>query len=288
MYHGANLPIVGEFANPTLLAELAVEAEHAGWDGVFVWDTLLFNVETMPPVIDPWAMLAVIATSTTRVKIGPMIAQLARRRPWEVARQVVTLDHLSHGRFILGAGLGYASEADFGHFGLPSDARARADLLDESLDVIAGLCSGEPFEYRGRHYTIKQTLFRPPPVQNHIPVWIGGYWPHKRPMRRAARWHGAFPAPQVVPTAGGFAALPFPPEEVARVRSYIEQHRSSQEPFDLVISHALPPNDPAAAAEEARRYEQAGVTWIVRDWLPWETEPDELRAQLRRGPLGSA
>src|SRR6266536_1787887 len=177
MFHAANLPIIGEFADPTLLAELAAEAEHAGWDGVFVWDTLLFNVDAMPPVLDPWAMLAVIATSTTHVKIGPMIAQLARRRPWEVARQVVTLDHLSHGRFILGAGLGYAGEADFGNFGLPSDARVRADLLDESLDVIAGLCSGELFAYRGRHYTIKETVFRPSPVQSHIPVWIGGYWP---------------------------------------------------------------------------------------------------------------
>src|SRR6266516_8224344 len=150
MYHGANLPIVGEFADPTLLAELAAEAEYAGWDGVFVWDTFLFNVEAMPPVLDPWAILAVIATSTTRVKIGPMIAQLARRRPWEVARQVVTLDHLSHGRFILGAGLGYSGEADFGYFGLPSDSRARADRLDESPHVIAGLCSGELFAYRGR------------------------------------------------------------------------------------------------------------------------------------------
>ncbi len=288
MFHAANLPIIGEFADSTLLAELAAEAEHAGWDGVFVWDTLLFNVEAMPPVLDPWAMLAVIATSTTHVKIGPMIAQLARRRPWEVARQVVTLDHLSHGRFILGAGLGYAGEADFGNFGLPSDARVRADLLDESLDVIAGLCSGELFAYRGRHYTIKETVFRPSPVQSHIPVWIGGYWPNKRPMRRAARWHGAFPAPQVVPTADGFAAMPFPPEEVSRVRSYVEQHRSSETPFDLVISHALPLDDPAAAADEVQRYGQAGVTWIVRDWLPWESGPDEVRAQLRRGPLGVA
>jgi len=288
MYHGANLPIVGEFANPSVLAELAVEAEHAGWDGVFVWDTLLFDVDTMPPVIDPWVMLAVIATSTSRVKIGPMIAQLARRRPWEVARQVVTLDHLSHGRFILGAGLGYAAEADFGHFGMPSDGRARADLLDESLHVIAGLCSGEPFGHQGREYTIKETLLRPRPVQDYIPIWIGGYWPHKRPMRRAARWHGAFPAPQVVPTADGFAAMPFPPEEISRVRSYIERHRPNEDPFDLVISHALPIDDPAAAAKEVRRYEQVGVTWIVRDWLPWETGLDEMRAQLRRGPLGSA
>jgi alkanesulfonate monooxygenase SsuD/methylene tetrahydromethanopterin reductase-like flavin-dependent oxidoreductase (luciferase family) len=288
MYHGANLPIIGEFANPTLLAEFAVQAEHAGWDGVFVWDTLLFDVETMPPVVDPWTVLAAIATSTTRVKIGPMIAQLARRRPWEVARQVITLDHLSHGRFILGAGLGYAGDADFGHFGLPADARARADLLDESLHIIAGLCSGEPFEFQGRYHTTRKTLFRPSPVQHPGPVWIGGYWPHKGPTRRAAQWHGAFPAPQVIPTPDGFAAMPFPPEEVARVRSYVERHRSSQDPFDLVISHALPLDDPAAVAEEVRRYEQVGVTWIVRDWLPWETAPDELQAQLRRGPPGSA
>src|SRR5207244_5354123 len=132
-------------------------------------DTLLSNVEAMPPVLDPWAVLAVIATSTTRVKIGPMIAQLARRRPWEVARQVVTLDHLSHGRFILGAGLGYAGEADFGNFGLPSDARARADLLDESLDVVAGLCSCEQFVYLCRYYTIKETVYMTSPLQSlHI------------------------------------------------------------------------------------------------------------------------
>jgi alkanesulfonate monooxygenase SsuD/methylene tetrahydromethanopterin reductase-like flavin-dependent oxidoreductase (luciferase family) len=242
----------------------------------------------MPPVVDPWAVLAVIATSTSRVKIGPMIAQVARRRPWEVARQVITLDHLSQGRFILGAGLGYAAEADFGHFGLPTDARARADLLDESLQVIAGLCSGQPFEHQGREYTIRETLFRPGPIQQPVPIWIGGYWPHKRPMRRAAQWHGAFPAPQVVPTADGFAAMPFPPEEVARVHRYIEQRRANHDPFDLVISHALPLDDPAAAVEEVRQYDKAGVTWIVRDWLPWETGPEQLRAQLRRGPLGTA
>jgi alkanesulfonate monooxygenase SsuD/methylene tetrahydromethanopterin reductase-like flavin-dependent oxidoreductase (luciferase family) len=287
MFHGANLPIIGEFADPVLLTELAVEAEEAGWDGVFVWDTLLFDAQTMPPVLDPWTMLAVIATRTTRVKVGPMVAQLARRPPWDVARQVVTLDRVSEGRLILGAGLGYAAEADFGHFGLAQEARTRAERLDESLQIIAGLCSGEPFQFDGRHFTIASTVFRPRPIQDQVPVWIGGYWPNKGPMRRAARWQGAFPAPQVVPTADGFAAVPFAPADVLTVRRYVEQHRTTDQPFDLVISHGLPLDDPAAAAAEVDAYEQVGVTWIVRDWLPWETGPDEVRAQVRRGPLGS-
>jgi alkanesulfonate monooxygenase SsuD/methylene tetrahydromethanopterin reductase-like flavin-dependent oxidoreductase (luciferase family) len=287
MYHGANLPIIGEFADPALLAGLAVDAEEAGWDGVFVWDTLLFDTQTMPPVLDPWTVLAVIATKTSRVKVGPMVAQLARRPPWDVARQVITLDRLSEGRLILGAALGYAAEADFGHFGLAPDARTRAEKLDESLQIIAGLCSGEPFQHHGRHFTMASTVFQPRPVQDQVPVWIGGYWPNKRPMRRAAQWHGAFPAPQVVPTGDGFAAIPFAPADVLIVRRYIEQHRSTDGPFDLVISHALPLNDPAAAAEEVDSYEQVGVTWIVRDWLPWETGPDQVRTQIRRGPLGS-
>jgi alkanesulfonate monooxygenase SsuD/methylene tetrahydromethanopterin reductase-like flavin-dependent oxidoreductase (luciferase family) len=288
MYHGVNLPIIGDFADPTLLTELAVEAEQAGWDGVFVWDTLLFDVNAMPPVLDPWTVLAVLATRTTRVKIGPMVAQLARRPPWDVARQVITLDRLSQGRFILGAALGYAGEADFAHFGLPSDPRTRADLLDESLRIIAGLCSGEPFEHHGDHFTVESTVFRPRTVQRQVPVWIGGYWPQKRPMRRAARWQGAFPAPQVIPTADGFTAIPFAPKDVLEVRRYIEEHRRDDQPFDLVISHQLCLDDPAKAAYEVEQYERVGVTWIVRDWQPWETGPDEVRAQIGRGPLGTA
>ena len=239
------------------------------------------------PARRSWTVLAVIATKTTRVKVGPMVAQLARRPPWDVARQVITLDRLSEGRLILGAALGYAAEPDFGHFGFASDARTRAERLDESLQIIAGLCSGEPFEYDGRHFTIASTVFRPRPVQDPVPVWIGGYWPNKRPMRRAAQWQGAFPAPQVVPTEDGFAAIPFAPADVLTVRRYIEQHRPTGEPFDLVISHPLPLDDPAAAAAEVDSYAHVGVTWIVRDWLPWETSPDEVRRQIRRGPLGS-
>jgi alkanesulfonate monooxygenase SsuD/methylene tetrahydromethanopterin reductase-like flavin-dependent oxidoreductase (luciferase family) len=287
MFHGANLPIIGEFADPALLVGLAVDAEEAGWDGVFVWDTLLFDTQTMPPVLDPWTVLAVIAIRTRRVRVGPMMAQLARRPPWDVARQVVTVDRLSEGRLILGAALGYAAEADFAHFGLASDARTRAEQLDESLEIIAGLCSGVPFQHAGRHFTIDNSVFRPGPIQDPVPVWIGGYWPNKGPMRRAARWHGAFPAPQVVPTQKCFAAIPLAPADVRTVRRYIEEHRSTDEPFDLVISHPLPLDDPPAAAAEVESYEQVGVTWIVRDWLPWETGPDEVRAQIRSGPLGS-
>src|SRR4051812_8699584 len=194
MKQAVNLPVIGEYSDPKLLAELAAEAEQAGWDGVFVWDALVLDSNLRPPVTDPWIALAAIAANTERVKIGTMIAQLARRRPWKVAREVVALDHLSGGRMILGVGLGFAQQADFEQFGEEGDARVRARKLDEALDIIAGLCTGEPFSYHGDHYHIEETVFTPRPLQSHIPIWVAGYWPNKKPFQRAARWDGMCPA----------------------------------------------------------------------------------------------
>src|SRR5262245_4231679 len=98
MQYAVNLPVVAPFSDPRTLVDLAQTAEATGWDAVFVWDSLLFDQQWQPPIVDPWIILAAIATSTERVKIGTMIAQLARRRPWKVAREVVTLDHLSGDR----------------------------------------------------------------------------------------------------------------------------------------------------------------------------------------------
>ncbi|NEA36891.1 LLM class flavin-dependent oxidoreductase [Streptomyces sp. SID13031] len=284
MYYGANFPITGAFADPNVLTDLAYEAEVAGWDGVFVWDVMLFDRHDVPSVTDPWIALAAMAAVTGRVKLGPMVASMARRRPWKVAREIVALDHLSQGRTILGVGLGYAADADFELFGEDGDPRVRADKLDEGLDVLAGLCSGRPFSYDGAHYQLEETTFLPRPVQPRIPIWVAGYWPTKRPMRRAARWQGAFPT-QVTRRGDTFVLTPFTPELIEEIWSFIGEHRQESGPYDFVISHDIP-DDPLVAAAEIEQFERAGVTWMIHDWVPWEYSPDDVRRRLRKGPIG--
>jgi hypothetical protein len=285
MRHALNLPIMNEFSNPQLLGELARDAETAGWDGVFVWDILLFDPQTMPAVTDPWIALAAIAMSTQSVKIGPMVATLARRRPWKVAREVVALDHLSGGRLVLGVGLGQSGSGDFAQFGESSDPKLRASRLDEALDIVAGLCSGEPFAYQGQHFQIQETVFRPRPIQAQIPIWIAGWWPNKAPMRRAARWDGAYPA-EVNATDSSLEVIPSSPATVRTILDFIHQHRTKTTPFDMVISRSLWHDDPGAARELVAQFAEAGATWIIQDVLPWEISPEQARELIRQGPPG--
>ncbi|AGL16522.1 Luciferase-like, subgroup [Actinoplanes sp. N902-109] len=277
--------MIGEYADPRVLVNLAQDAERAGWDAVFVWDSLVFDVRTRPAVTDPWIALAAIAQATERVRIGTMVAQLARRRPWKVAREVVALDQLSGGRMILGAGLGFSGEAEFEQFGEDGDARVRADKLDECLTIVRGLCTGEPFAFTGQHYNVRETTFRPRPVQERIPVWIAGYWPNKRPFRRAARWDGAAPAEMEI-RDDGFSILPSSPPSARKIIDYINRHRTSQGPFDVVVSRTLP-GEPDERDELIAAYESAGVTWILRDMLPWETPVQDAVRIVRAGPLGA-
>ena len=285
MRYAVNLPVIGEYADPHVLVKLAQDAERAGWDAVFVWDSLVFDARTRPPVTDPWIVLAAIAATTERVKIGTMIAQLARRRPWKVAREVATLDHLSAGRMILGVGLGFSGEAEFEQFGEDGDARVRADKLDECLAIVRGLCTGEPFAFTGEHYTVRETTFLPRPVQDQVPVWVAGYWPNKRPFRRAARWDGAAPAEMDI-REDGFSILPSSPESARKMIDYIRRHRTSDSPYDVIVSRALP-HDRGERTELISAYGSAGVTWILRDMLPWETSLEEAVRIVRAGPLGS-
>lgn len=283
MQHAINLPILGEYSDPRVLVDLARAAEEAGWDAVFVWDSLLFDVGMQPPIADPWITLAAIAGATQRVKIGTMVAQLARRRPWKVAREVVTLDQLSEGRMILGVGLGFSGAAEFAQFGEDGDARVRADKLDECLDIVRGLCIGEPFSYQGTYYQIQETTFLPRPVQAHIPVWVAGYWPNKRPFRRAARWDGACPAEMEI-RDDGFSILPTSPQTAQTIRSYIMEHRASDAPFDMIVSRAMPDNDPEELQALLAAYDAAGVTWLLRDMLPWEVPLAQAYEIIRNGP----
>jgi alkanesulfonate monooxygenase SsuD/methylene tetrahydromethanopterin reductase-like flavin-dependent oxidoreductase (luciferase family) len=178
------------------LAELAHEAEEAGWDGVFVPDCIDIDNgnRALPAGFDPWVTLAALAMRTERVRLGAIVTPLSRRRPWKLAREAMTLDHLSGGRFILGVGMGDVNDVGFTHFGEVTDAKARAGMLDAALEVLAGLLSGQPFAYQGAHYQVDEVTFQPVPVRpGGIPIWIGGGWPRKAFARRAARLDGACP-----------------------------------------------------------------------------------------------
>jgi len=191
MRYAVNVPNFAEYADVRAAAALAAEAEAAGWDGFFVWDHIVFAKEQRLPVADPWILLAAVALATERLRLGPMVTPLARRRPWKVARETVTLDHLSGGRLILGVGLGTPAADEYGAFGEPTDPRVRAAMLDEALEVLTLLWSGETVSFHGEHFRLDEVAFRPTPVQRpRIPIFVAGAWPRPPPRRRAVRGDG--------------------------------------------------------------------------------------------------
>src|SRR6266849_4214561 len=174
------------------IVALAQEAEVAGWDGVFYWDGIC--IPGAGEMYDPWVTLAAIAVRTQRVRIGAMLTPVARRRPWKLARETVTVDHLSGGRLVLPVGLGVLDDLGFGGVGEPTDRKTRAELLDEGLAILTGLWSGEPFSFTGKHYTLDEMTFLPPPVQTpRIPIWVAGAWPREKSMARVLRYDGHLP-----------------------------------------------------------------------------------------------
>ena len=198
--------------DPADLVRLGVGAERAGLDGYFLWDHLVHSDSGEgPPIVDPWQVLAVVAARTSRIKLGTMITPVARRRPWKLAKEVTTLDLLSGGRVILGVGLGDPAHAEFGLFGEPADRRVRAELLDEGLDVLAGLWTGQPFSHEGKHFTVGPVRFSPSPVQRpRVPIWVGGIF------RQAASW----PGPPVGGRGASAQRAGGPGRPLGRVRSH--------------------------------------------------------------------
>ena len=246
-----------ELYDPRLLARLAARAEERGWDGFFVWDHVVYS----PPVrsvADPWVALAAVACATERVAIGPLVTPLARRRVAKLARETVTLDHLSGGRTVFGAGLGGERHGEFGPFGDPDDPRERARLLDEGLERLAAYWDGE---------------LEPGPAQRadgpqgaapgRIPVWIAGRWPNRRPLRRAARWDGFFPIDL------------HDPAQLAEMTAELRELRGADAgPFEVIVSNTA--GDPAD-------WEAAGATWRLEEFGP-SPSAAEVRAAIDAGP----
>jgi alkanesulfonate monooxygenase SsuD/methylene tetrahydromethanopterin reductase-like flavin-dependent oxidoreductase (luciferase family) len=276
MRFAVGVPNVREYGDPNLLLDLGRRSEAAGWDGFFVWDHLVYRQSSVP-VCHPWVALAAVAAATTRVRLGVMVCALPRRRPWVVARETASLDVLSNGRLVFGAGLGSLAEQEYAAFGEEPDNRARADRLDEGLDIVTGLWSGEPFSFHGAHYRVEETVFRPIPVQRPLPVWIAGRWPARRPFRRAAGWQGVFATHRDVGL--GETMTPHQLDEIVR---YTLDQRTDGE-FDVVIEGATAgPEDAARVAE----FGELGLTWWIEQ-LTWvRGSVDETRARIDRGPPG--
>ncbi|MHB8645621.1 MAG: LLM class flavin-dependent oxidoreductase [Thermomicrobiales bacterium] len=274
MRYGLDVSIVGTYGDPRLLADLAAEAERAGWDGFFIWD-VIFSDDPPKPVADPWIALAAIATATHRIPIGALVTPLARQNPWQVARQTLSLDHLSRGRLIFGVGLGDQAR-DFVAFGEEADPRLRADKLDEGLDVLTGLWSGESMNYQGNHFQVHDATFLPKPLQTpRIPVWVAGYWPNRRPFRRAARWDGVLP--------GKMNNEELTPEELTEIIAYIGDHRDRREPFDVAV-YGQTPADPDQVMQMIKPWIAAGATWWREGIEDARGSLDAMRERIRRGP----
>ena len=302
MRFGVTLPNVGYGGDPATLIQLAVDAEEAGWDGVFFWDTPYAVAPDQPPpdFADAWVLLSAIAVRTERVRLGTMLTPLAWHRPWLIARQAATLDRLSGGRLTLSVGLGAPDDQGPWFGGDAFDRRTRAAMLDEALAVLDGLWSGQPFAFEGQHFSHREVTFLPRPLQQpRIPIWVvsawprdPAMWPRRKSMRRAIRYEGLLP--NVFDGNGEFVFEATPDEsleDLSAMSAWVERERPAGEgPYDIVVERSLADLDDAVARAEAARWEEAGATWWLDDaWREMWAAPDDpepLRRRIRLGPPG--
>jgi len=279
MRYMVEVPNIGEFAAPEVFADVARRTEEAGWDGLLVWDHVAGEKGLNWEIADPWILLTAAALATRRIRLGTAITPVARRRPSKLAREVTTLDRLTGGRMILGAGLGTPVAGEYGSFGDTTDTRVLAERLDESLHALDLLWSGKPVTYRGNQVTIDDVHFLPAPLQRpRVPVWVGGMWPNKAPMRRAARWDGAIPAMK------DFAAgRPPGVSEVRDLMLFLRACRAenglADKPFDIALG-GLSPAGPAGP-DLAGPLSDLGVTWWVERVL-WGDDMGRAEPVIRR------
>ena len=242
--HALSVAPFGQLAQPDAMIEVARAADAAGWDGLYLWDHVHRDPAEVVEIADVWVMLAAIAAATERLRIGPMVTPLSRRRMATLIRQTVTLDHLSRGRLTMGIGLGVDRAGELTRFGEVTDPRTRAAILDESADLLVEAWSGETVTHRGVHRTIDGVAFRPTPLQQpRIPVWCAARGSALRPVRRAARFDGLF-------------IIEVEPRQLERAIAEVVSVRRSLDGFEVAV---VAPT----AATESGVLDVPGVTWAV-------------------------
>ena len=261
------------------VGDLTEEAEAAGWDGVFIGDVLCISMgkgQTMP-LFDPWIALAVMAMRTKRIRIATTITPLPRRRPWKVAREALTLDHLSNGRLTLGVGLGAADfDGGFSKVGEPLDLKTRAEKLDEGLAIIDGLWRGEDFSFSGKHYKVEEMTMLPTPVQEpRIPIWVVGVWPKPKSIQRAGIWDGVIPQKYK-------SMKRMSPSEIKEMKGYIEERRGNKTPFDIIVGDETPAGNQKQINKMVRPFQEAGATWWLENVS--SNSANKVRERIKKGP----
>ena len=271
---GLLLPTGGPFKDPQTMAEIAKLSEDAGWDGIFLWDSI------GPSAVDVWIALAAISIKTEKIKLGNMVTAVARRRPWKLAKEAVAIDQLSKGRLIFGAGLG--DDAVFAPFGEDTNKIIRAQKLDEGLKLLNKIWSGEKVDFEGQHYQVKNVQYSKPIQEPRIPIWLGGLWPAKGPFKRAAKWDGMMP--HTIRSARDVSAR-LSVDEVKEIMKLIENHRS--EPMDTfqlaMLSHT--PEDHVGAAAVIEPYIDHGMKWWVESTFEWRIPYDQALERIKKGPV---
>ncbi|MBX6354826.1 MAG: LLM class flavin-dependent oxidoreductase [Micromonosporaceae bacterium] len=270
MRSGIFLPLFDPVADPAVVARLAAEAEEAGWDGFFVWDHIRWR-EPVAAVGDAQITLAAVAAATDRIRLGPMVTPLARRRPVKVARETAALDLLSGGRLTFGVGLGSDEFGrEYSMTGEELDDRRRARMLDEALEILTAAWSGEPVHHHGEHYTVDGIRFLPRPVQRpRVPVWVAGLPGRLRPMQRAVRYDGF-----VLVNLQSADQLAGIVDRLGELRRQAGHDGTAQ--YDVVAALELGV-DPAP-------YLEAGATWWLLEFGWKEMSLDLVRGVIRDGP----
>ncbi len=272
MKFGLDVPTTDAYGDARILAQLAVDAENAGWDGFFIWDVLPDNNNA----VDPWITLTAIALQTSRIKIGVLATPLARHRPYLIAQRLANLDQLSQGRVICTIGLGH-SEETFAAFGEEVNPVVRAKQLDEGLEILDGLWTQDTFSFAGEYSTLNKVSLLSKPVQSpRIPLWVAGGWPKHAPFRRAAKWDGVA-LKSINVEKGKWLTL----DDFRDCVAYIQKQRTLDTPFDIVMSGETP-LDHQQGIDIIRPFQEAGATWWAEEGLGWELA--EFRERIRSGP----
>ncbi len=272
MKYGIALP----YTTPRRVAKFAKLAEETGWDGVFLGDAIWCE--------DPMIGLAAAAMTTSKIRLGTMITPVPLRKPWKLASESIALDQLSNGRLTLGLGAGAAW---MGWHAFPdevTDVKSRAEMLDETIDILTLFDQRKQFDYDGKHYHLKLTqldeMYYPPkPIQKpRIPLWCVGLWPSKKSMQRTLKCDGVIVEkrsrdnkPEDVTSA-----------DIREIKSFVDANRSTSMPFDIVLNGSTTDLDQTQLQDKFQQLSEAGVTWWIEGL--WEATEEKATERIQQGP----